>query len=422
MNSANRGNIGAVLDGMVGDREARAIVTTIYRSEEGILKCMGLTVPTDGTLDYAPGCTFQHVDGDIITSGTVKSGTATTLVDVVLASTYDADDELIGLYVVDTDKLIYGVISDYTTATGTITVSDWLNYAGTAVANTKLPVSNDPYFIFNAVSLDVLYVNVGNNITGCKFERVMTAGTMNASRYTDHADDPSRIIWEGLDLDALRNFSGGFIYENDFMGPIDVTDNDGWAIDLTGAVGSIGKEADAPGGVIQFADGGGNPDEGINAQLPNCCVLPAAGQKIYFEARIKVSEADEQWAIGLAEGGMTAAIAAGIFDDTVCKVMFGHHTGTADKINTIISKDGEDDETADVADMTDTVWVKVGFILDGVTSVKFYVNGVLVETGTTANTMPHQALVLTCVAQFEAAQNILSVDWMRLAQVGIRDA
>jgi len=102
--------------------------------------------------------------------------------------------------------------------------------------------------------------------------------------------------------------------------------------------------------------------------------------------------------------------------------MFGHHTGTADKMNTIISDDATQDETADVADMTDTVWVKVGFIIDGVTSVKFYVNGKLVETGSTAGTIPNEAMVLTCVAQYEAKDTILSVDWVRIAQVGIRDA
>jgi len=424
METANRSNIGAVLDGMIGDREARAVVTTIYKSEEGILKCMGLTVPTDGTLGYAPGCTFQHVDGEVIASGSVRSGTATTLVDLALASTYDRDDELIGLYVVDTDKLIYGAITDYNGTTGAITVADWLNYAGTAVANTKLPVDKDPYYIFGKTSPNVLYINVGNNIggNGCKFERVLTAG-MNEATIIDGLDAPSRLIWEDVDLDALRNFSGGFLYENDFMGPIDVTSADGWTITLVDAKGAMSVEADAPGGVVQFTSAtGDSADDGINAQLQNCCVLPAAGQKIYFEARIKVSEADEQWAIGLAEGGMTALIASGIFDDTVCKVAFGHHTGTADKINTITADDAAQDETADVAAMTDDTWVKVGFVIDGITSVKFYVNGVLVETGSTAANIANEALVLTCVAQYEAADTILSVDWVRVAQVGIRDA
>ena len=420
--SANRSNIGWHLANMLGDKEAAVAVTTLYKAIDGITDAMGLTVPANNTSGYAPGCIFRHIDGEVVASGTVDSGDALSLLDLTLATTYDSNDELIGMYVVDTDKQMYGLIDDYAYATGDITVDDWVDYDGTAVAAAKVPVSGDAFYIFKVTSGNCLYVNVGNDIIGCRFERVLTAG-MNESVGVDNQDGPSQAVWAGVDLNALRNFSGGFLYENDFLDELDPTDDaGGWSITQVDTAGTMHSEAGAPGGVIEFASAGNSADDGINSQLENCCVLPAAGQKIYFEARIKVSEADEQWAIGLAEAGMTAAIAAGVFDDTVCKVLFGHHTGTADKINTIVAKDSVQDETADVADMTDTVWVKVGFVIDGVTSVKFYINGKLVETGSTANTMPHQAMVLTCVAQFEAAATTLSVDWIRVAQVGVRDA
>jgi len=423
--SASRWNIGWTLANMKNADPGAASPATIFASEDGILDCYGTTVPTNGTTDpkYAPGCTFRHVDGEVVATGTVDSGDATSLIDLTLASTYDSNDELIGCYVVDLNKKIYGLIDDYAYATGDITVNDWLDYDGDAVAATYYPAAGDAFEVIKLTSGRTLYVNTGNEITGCYFEPVVTGG-MNQTEVLDMQDSPSQVIWGNVDLNALRNMQGGFVYENDFMDELDPTDDaGGWSITQVDNKGSMHSEAGAPGGVIQFTSATGDTaDDGINAQLENCAFLPVAGNKIYFEARIKVSQADEQWAIGLAEAGMTAAIAAGIFDDTVCKCLFGHHTGTADKINTIISDDEVQDETADVADMVDDTWVKVGFIIDGVTSVKFYVNGKLVETGSTAGTIPNEAMVLTCVAQYEAADTILSVDWVRIAQVGVRDA
>lgn len=420
--SANRSNIGWHLAEMLGDQVAAAVVTTLYKAEDGITDCMGLTVPSNDAAGYAPGCIFRHIDGEVVATGTVDSGDATSLIDATLTATFDSDDELIGCYVVDTDKQMYGLIDDYGQSTGDITVNDWLDYADAAVAAALVPVAGDAFYIFKKTSGNCLYQNVGNDITGCRFERLLTVG-MNESPLIDTQDSPSQVIWAGVDLNGLRNFSGGFLYENDFLDELDPTDDaGGWSITQVDTAGTMHSEAGAPGGVIQFASVGNSADDGINAQLENCAVLPVAGNKIYFEARIKVSQADEQWAVGLAEAGMTATIVAGIFDDTVCKCLFGHHTGTADKINTIISDDNAPDETADVADMTDTVWVKVGFIIDGVTSVKFYINGKLVETGSTVGTIPNEAMVLTCVAQYEAAATTLSVDWIRIAQTGIRDA
>ena len=81
------------------------------------------------------------------TTGTVDSGSTTTLVDDALSSTYDADDDVNGYYVYDKTKEIYAVITDYATATGTVTVAEWLDYDGNPSSST--PASGDSYSITN---------------------------------------------------------------------------------------------------------------------------------------------------------------------------------------------------------------------------------------------------------------------------------
>jgi len=72
------------------------------------------------------------VTGTRIT-GTVDSASATTLVDATLKDSYDTDDDLNGYYcyiLTGTGIGSYAKITDYTAATGTITVADWLDQYG----------------------------------------------------------------------------------------------------------------------------------------------------------------------------------------------------------------------------------------------------------------------------------------------------
>ena len=48
----------------------------IYKSEDGILQCYGITVPTDDDAGYAKGCLFYHTDGSINDKLYVNDGDA----------------------------------------------------------------------------------------------------------------------------------------------------------------------------------------------------------------------------------------------------------------------------------------------------------------------------------------------------------
>ena len=241
---------------------------------------------------------------------------------------------------------------------------------------------------------------------------------------TAGADAPSPNIWDQFDLDRLRkDLSYGFLYEDDYMGPIDVTTADGYIVTQATSGGIVGSLVDQGGVFIADSAGHAGADDGVNVQLPNCMVKPAAGVKIGFEARCKVVDAgDDQYFIGLA-GADSTLIAAGILDDTVDKAGFYRiAASTADKISTVVAKTSAEDSTADVANLADDTFVTLGFVIDGITSIKFYVNGALVETGTTAVNLPNSVMALSYVAQCEqtAADAELAIDWVRVAQVGGR--
>ena len=74
--SRTRATIAFDLHNMVPGPAGSAVVQTIYKSEDGILLCYGITLP-DGLAGYAIGCLFQHTDGGDATALYVNEGTAT---------------------------------------------------------------------------------------------------------------------------------------------------------------------------------------------------------------------------------------------------------------------------------------------------------------------------------------------------------
>ena len=426
--SANRANIGWHLTNMLGDQVAAAAVTTIYKAQDGITDCMGLTVPTNDADDYAPGCIFRHIDGEVVATGTVDSGDATSLLDATLTTTFNSNDELIGCYVVDTDKQMYGLIDDYAQSTGDITVDDWVDYDGTAVAAAKVPVSGDAFIVFKQTSGNCLYVNTGNDITGCRFERILTAG-MNESALIDTQDSPSQAIWKGVDLNALRNFSGGFLYENDFMEAPNLTTAEGWTLTTVNSGTIAVAPTDEGGSLIIDTAGYAHDNDGLECQLTSCAVLPAAGKKIYFEARVKMLNTGlDEYFVGLAAID-TSLMASGVVDDESDKVGFFRDNGTSpadDRLNTITARTTAEAEGADKVVVADDTWVKLGFVIDGLTSIKFYADGKLVDTVPVAETanIPNALIYLSLVAKVDQTSTDaeLTIDWVRVAQVGTRNA
>lgn len=234
----------------------------------------------------------------------------------------------------------------------------------------------------------------------------------------------SPLLWgDAPDLETAKDPGIGINYFNDFMDEVDVTTGDGWTLTQVDTKGSITVEAVAAGGVLQATSAtGDSADDGISAQLKNCAVLPAAGVNIWFEARAKVSDATQQWFLGLMAVD-TTPIASGVIDDASDKVGFFHHAGSTDnKVSSITARTSADDATADVASVVDDTWMTLGIRITGLTSVEFYVNGALVETGSTAANIPNAGMCLTLASYYESADNILSVDWVKIVTEGGRDA
>lgn len=229
----------------------------------------------------------------------------------------------------------------------------------------------------------------------------------------------SPLVWENVDFLRLMNDPEyGYLYHDDFTGQFDATTACPWTITQVTS-GIIVPLYTVAGGVVAF-DSNGNASEadGINAQMKNFMVLPAAGDKVIFEARVSLTDVTHSWYVGLA--GVKTDLVTTTLDDTVDKAGFYRVKASTDnKVSTVTSRTNADDATADVATLADGTFVKLGLVIDGLTSIKFYVNGVLVETGTTAANIPNAVMCPTIVAKCvgTSANAEVNVDWISVAQL-----
>ena len=131
-------------------------------------------------------------------TGTVDSvsGTAPgsyTLVDATLSTTYDADDDLNDYYIyilTGTGIGLYAQITDYATATGTITVADWLDENGNAIANTggAVPVATDTFAITPVET-------VGGDIARYPLPENFGGSSDGSIKYAKDTSNAQIIVW-----------------------------------------------------------------------------------------------------------------------------------------------------------------------------------------------------------------------------------
>ena len=436
----NRANIAYHLHSMVPAPAGASAPRVIYKSEDGILDCFGTTVPTDGTDGYAVGCTFRHTDADVLATGTVDSADATSLIDATLATTYDADDELIGLYVIDINKQIMGLIDDYAYATGDITVDDWTDYDGTAVDNTIYPAAGDSFKILK-LSAPTIYENRGDQVRGCRF-RPMGATDGNSHITTGMEVGPTPAIWDDCPvLEIIQDPGKGWYYFNDFTSyPIlangatsYVGSGCGWFTAAT--AGKTAGVVDDPAGVVQLFMSDDNEGGGLvccnDDNQSGLIYLNATTPKgLWIEARLKhvnITDSRANVFVGIAEEALNAAGGITVNDGTTSDkdyIGFWRDEDDGDKYDLIHNTAGGGGVTALSADACTLVadtYHKVGMkLVSGDKTLTLYYNGEPIKTVELDATNVPDGQEMAFYIQMMAANDAdfyVEVDWIRICQL-----
>ena len=194
-------------------------------------------------------------------------------------------------------------------------------------------------------------------------------------------------------------------------------DENKWVLTQATA-GTVALDAAAKGGVLLLDCNSTTNNQGVQIQLGGAAgaasFIASAASKIYFEARVKIADIGSttcQMFVGLAV--VDTSVFASAANSTANHIGFEAINTTAMGIHS--EKAGSRSSTASVHTVVDDDYVKLGFVVDGLTKITPYVNGVA-QTAITTN-IPIVAMTPSFVCHSSGTTDpILHVDWVACYQ------
>lgn len=185
-----------------------------------------------------------------------------------------------------------------------------------------------------------------------------------------YGEDRPRALFSGMPvgLDCLADFQYFF---TDFISEVPELD------EVKDAGAAIAVVADAENGLLRITSTATTDNDGGLVQLDETSFLCVAGRELMFEARVRVSDADQgEMFIGLADTAATdpeAVIAAGL-----ARVGFELADGSA-VVNCVVDNDTATTSESSGVSMADSTFIRLGFRIDEA-SIRYYINRALVKT------------------------------------------
>lgn len=201
----------------------------------------------------------------------------------------------------------------------------------------------------------------------------------------------------------LPDVTSAHVYFEDF----DYYNAADWTVTSVGV--STEALADEDGGVLLLTNAAAD-DDSVFLDKVGESFLMASGKKVWFEARLKVSDATQSdWVAGLQITDTTPlAVTDGIY--------FRKDDGDAN-IDFVVIKDSTDTTETGVATNVDDTYVRLSFYYDGKDKIRYYVDGVMQGSVATTNLPDDEALTVSFgVQNGEAVAKTMSVDYILAAK------
>jgi hypothetical protein len=181
--------------------------------------------------------------------------------------------------------------------------------------------------------------------------------------------------------------------------------------------GTMALSAGADNGVLLLDSNSSTTQQGANMQRIASSFTPKAGRTIWFEARVKVADTGTLATAGEIFVGLSAINTAIIASSAVAVAannFIGFSSVTDNGVLLSNCCKVAANETGTGTTIAEDTWVTLGFKVNGVTDVVFYVNGVPVATQDSSDYIPIVALAPSFVMQSSGTTDpIMHIDyWM----------
>lgn len=216
-------------------------------------------------------------------------------------------------------------------------------------------------------------------------------------------------------LEYLHDPSIGVLLDEPFVS-YDATSTTGDYLLTQATAGSAAISTTAP-GTLSINSGSTTATQGANVQRLKSAFVPAAGKDIWAEFRVSftgVSNLNVEAAVGLFESDTTVVASSAV--STANGI--GWTTVTDDGILLFDTEKATASATAAATTIVSGTVVKLGFYVNGVTSIQQYIDGVATGSAVATANIPIVALYPTFVCQSGGTdQPIMHVHGYRVFQL-----
>lgn len=241
-------------------------------------------------------------------------------------------------------------------------------------------------------------------------------GTRRVSFYDPTlSSDYASNLWK--DCPLLEYFfdpSIGTLLDENFQAYDPEATNGEWV--LTQATAGTGAVSAVDIGTLVLDSNSSTDTQGVQVQRVKSLFLPAASTKIWMEWECKIADTPDycQFFGGLSE--IDTSIIASSLNSSANHI--GVETVSEDGVIIGVGeKAGARGTVAALHTAVDDTWVKFGFVVDGVTSIQFYVNGVATGSALATANVPVVAMYPSFVCQTAGTNDpILHVRGLRVFQ------
>lgn len=200
------------------------------------------------------------------------------------------------------------------------------------------------------------------------------------------------------------------VFYNDFLRTTDYDAND-WTITVTQAGAGNATEAlaaDELGGALKILNDDAD-DDVVSMQLNEENWIMAVGKRLWFEARVKVSDG------GQSDGLIGLCVTDTTPRATTYVAGFQWADGDA-SINLVSNNNSTTTSTDSGVDFVNDTYIKLGMYWDGVSSLKFFINRSMVLARTSNTPAGHNLALTLNLQNGEAVAKSLTVDYVHIVQ------
>ncbi len=200
-------------------------------------------------------------------------------------------------------------------------------------------------------------------------------------------------LWRTCPLqEYLHDPSIGVLLDERFTG-YDATDDYVLTQATTGAA-AIGTAAP---GVLELDSNSTTAAQGANLQQTSAVFIPAAGKDIWFETTIKVVDTFDKAELFIGLSEVDTSIIAGSANSSANHI--GWQCVTDDGVLLFTGEKAGAGDTGAAATIAEATDIKLGFFVDGVTSITQYINGIVSGTAKVTANVPIVAIYPSFVCQ-----------------------